>query len=186
MITTAEWESFTPEQKRVALAKDVLQLLEAGKIKPPTGASLYCGVSWLDRENSTDYADRIAPWQNNTAEGSGKEMLHTEGLTCEVCLKGALVVAYVHNFNTIPARQLASGGGIGIDNNPIMVEIFGEPDWRAIEGLYEKLTYPKEIGASAWYSLDKIERMRQVMTYVIETEGRTNAVTEWIYVPRVS
>jgi hypothetical protein len=83
-------KSLTKAEKRVLIAKDVLELLDAGKFKAKTGNGYFKTNKRISSGNINFPLEKIL---KTTKE-------------CEVCALGALFYAHVNRFNQIKANDL--------------------------------------------------------------------------------
>lgn len=113
-LTKQQFQSLPVNEQRIALAKDVLAHLTAKKFVETRGR--YFGFA-----NYYDYA--------NAATDPAQEVIRNSP-ECYVCAKGALVCAFVENFN----ERTVSGLD---EEDPEIVQIFGIPMWRELEMRFE-------------------------------------------------
>lgn len=112
-LTKAQFQELPINEQRVSLAKDVLAHLAAKKFVETRGR--YFVFDSYDYMNAnTDSAQDVI---RNISE-------------CYVCAKGAVVCAFVENFNQRTVSQLN-------DEDAEIVQIFGKPMWRELELRFE-------------------------------------------------
>jgi hypothetical protein len=88
-MNEASEASLTVEQKRVLLAKDVLEQMENGLTRPIKHKTLDIKFFQLHLEKSDENAQKFTKEQK-----------------CDVCAKGSLLMAYVRRFNSFTFSQL--------------------------------------------------------------------------------
>jgi hypothetical protein len=170
-MTTEErnawFETLTPREKRIRLAKDVLGQLAAQKIQASHG---HYGSFWF--------------------YGASKRLSYQEALVqrtrCSVCAKGALFVARVAGYNNYNAGKEV-GDGFTLSNQTtlrVLEGIFSKTQLNTIENAFE--SYPHaaydedDEEVTALYQaaaqlldtqLDAGDRLRLIMENVVKNDG---------------
>lgn len=111
-----DYSEMTPEQKRMAIAKDVITHVRTERLRPQCGAYLL----WND-DFRVDVIDK-----GNAAE----VMQH-----CTVCAKGAMVLTRIDRFNSLTLP--ASGRIFNADCVESLDDIFDEWQLELIEAAFE-------------------------------------------------
>lgn len=128
-IPKKKFDAMTNARKRVAIAKDVLLRLKLKKISQKRGAFLITKeMEAIFNSNQHDKGRRLY-------KGDGQSFV--EENKCEVCAKGALVLAWVANFNKLKVGDIydrACTDGIR--------EIFPSPMRDAMESAFEYGRWP--------------------------------------------
>lgn len=95
------FNSMTPNQRRVAIAKDVLSQIDANKYKPASGvyvvASNFIDTDKLDVEN----VDKLQGQQVCS-------LLPDNMPSCAVCARGAMFMSALNKFNRLKVGDLAT------------------------------------------------------------------------------
>lgn len=152
-----KFDRLPAKEQRVAIAKDVIARLDAGKFKTLRGS--FSLITKDGKDFSTWGKDR---------ELSAKTVLqHNE---CQVCAKGSLVMSWVAQFNNKTIGQ--------VYNRPIIPEIaaiFPQDMRDAMEGAFEGMV---KIIAQDWpkssivlHAPKKVWSLRKVMNNVIRNGG---------------
>lgn len=93
----ALYDSMTPAERRVAVAKDVLKQLKAEKYKATKGTYVL-SKNLID----TSKLDGITGWQDQQV----CSLVPDDGPTCKVCARGAFLISSMMVFDRLKVRQL--------------------------------------------------------------------------------
>ncbi len=173
LISKKKFDELSIRQKRVAIAKDVLARIKNKLINAQTGYFM----------QSTTFAYFTHQMDSKGAQ----KVFNTK--KCEVCAKGALVCAWVGNFNHYSGRDI-----VNFDEyvRPFkypdeLVKIFGHKMLAAIETAFEnrELSWnkkeemgdnrlsEKEMSDLLYKSAGKYEgRLDEIMNNIIENKGK--------------
>ncbi len=123
LLKKEDFEKLGQMEKRVAIARDVIARISAGKIKAEQGY-LFNNKSVLEREE-------------------GQKSLQTifNENTCEVCAKGGLICSWVGNFNKYNNLDMFDQNILSNHYPVELIEIFGRKLLDAIEACFEGQTY---------------------------------------------
>lgn len=165
-----KFQDLSPEQKRVAIAKDTLKWLNKGKIRAKRGAVMSF--------------DGIKKGQNL------KEVLCKLNTPCEVCQRGGLLYSYVRRVNDFKTPAVSDHWSInkpylsGVADqrssiNKKLQEVFPKRQLalieRAFEGTYnEQYLSSDEIDlADIFYGIydSPTERFRAILNNIIKNKG---------------
>jgi len=132
------WEEMTRVERRIALAKDVIEQVKTRQFNVRVGFSY---VGFLDaagsRKNPITIGDRSQPIPKGDLKRIKK--------TCGVCARGALMLSKIEQFNHVSYGDLESGNfsnftGCGAgDTTAILNEAFTDYELRMIERAFEKI-----------------------------------------------
>lgn len=178
---TAENEAFeemSPEQKRVLIAQDVLDQLDAERFYAKRG-------NWVN-------ALGLSNLRNKREEDLQKFFLN-DLPSCHVCGLGALFTCAVERANKLPVHQFLNSGGLngtleGLNGSPMFTYLQGFFDQKqldAIEVAFEQgqgfvkmkehpnLTDEEYLGAVSFCFKvnDHRKRMEMIMENIIENNG---------------
>lgn len=183
-------DSMTPAQKRVAIAKDVLKYLRAGKISAET--KTLCDLP----ANVANVPEKIAYDDERLEDGPQAKYfqqdaakLFRKAKACEVCAVGGLFYAALTRFNTVSLGDICTIGG-GYDDELEVVwrlakgylkRFFAEDQIELIEKTFEN-TYglysgnfdneDHDVIASYLQSIDRDDRLELVMENIVKNNGR--------------
>lgn len=149
----AWFTTLTPDQQRVVLAQDVMVALDQARLIPTKGTYVY--------------PTRCVQLTRNNLQ----QMLQNE--ICEVCGKGALLVARVGGYNhfelSYPRHKLGNSEVLDSLEGIFELETLNDVE-AAFEGWATDQENPEEPGN--WYrQLPINERMRAIMQNLIDHDG---------------
>jgi hypothetical protein len=147
----ANWNKLGRTEKRIALAEDVIRMVEANGISPRTGT--YLSTSVWEKAHGFDDVQELSD-----AVRAAKDPL------CTVCAVGAIFVAKVGAADAVPRHILdrSLNGGIGDDEmRSYLDDAFTVAETYIIESAFEKTTmgYPDDI--RPWRSVDEFNDAKQ-------------------------
>lgn len=123
------FDKLTKPQQRVAIAKDVLLRLEAGKIKPMKGAYMLPTSSDVRRKI---YDSTVTDWgkvMNQNAQ------TFVEENRCSACAKGSIMLSWAAQFNKVPLSHIWNSGNK--EKIRELDAIFPKGMWDAMEEAFE-------------------------------------------------
>lgn len=127
-IDKETFDNLSAAEKRMTVAQDVINRIRSKKLAATHG----------------NFLDKYQIWQGIKRGLSLKDSINN--VTCEACAKGALVCAWIGNFNEFKIEQLEDideslsdtpNGGYP----PELIEIFGRERLDNIEAAFEGQTY---------------------------------------------
>ena len=165
----AAYERMTPARRRVAVAKDALELLEAGRIE--AGHSYFKGPT-------------VQAYQDGLSIDLRDAILATDE-TCRVCGIGSLFVAMVLQTNGTKVTAVAGRRyreplrlGEDLDDRDLwdhMADVFDQPQLGLIEAAYEGYAMWDPLTQDGVSAFDVIrsdqERMRRILQNIVRNEG---------------
>lgn len=155
ILNKESFDCLSKAKKRVAIAQDVIQRIDANKILPNNGNFF---------NNRCDLDHKKDP----------KESFNTQ--TCEVCAKGALMVSWVGNFDNASWRDIEEfGEEIGDMSYPLeLLDIFGRKMLDNIEAAFESKTYIWHYDENVTFDYAeqfKEYDLRGIMQYIVDHKG---------------
>lgn len=103
-ITMSTFASMDPKEARLRVARDVLDLLEAGAVIPITGKYIRKDIGRLDKPRPLH--ELVQHWLKQYEDNKMR--------ACGVCALGAALVATVRRFNEVSVMDITGeGGGVG-------------------------------------------------------------------------
>lgn len=138
--TNAKFDAATPAQKRVMIARDVINRIESKYI----------------------IADSGSFGRNIEGYGQAKEFINTK--TCSVCAKGALFCSIVGRVNKFKLEEFDSNaetnGDIESKIHAPIREYFSDEQIALIETAFEGEQYLESINIDTWEAVDFYEELR--------------------------
>jgi len=124
-ITKEKFSKLSPEKKRIAVAKDVLDRIELKQLKPNNG--IFCRINKDPLESSY----------------SLKEKLQNTKTKCEVCAKGGLFLSYIGIVNEyeVYTDSIHNGENLYSREMKILSKIFKPKQLSLIETAFEGTYY---------------------------------------------
>jgi hypothetical protein len=129
LMTQEEFNKLSINEKRVAIAKDVIIRINNGNFIEARGHIFQGEIE------DYKYSDKLDP----------KTAINTK--KCEVCARGALLCSWIGNFNNVDWTALDKiGGGFGKSYNsehfpPQLLEVFDKVMLDNIEAAFESSSY---------------------------------------------
>jgi hypothetical protein len=124
MITNEQFDTLTPEQKRCAIAQDVIDRLDTNLMYGMQGKLVYVQTYFL-------------------GDLSLKDAINSPEKTCHACAKGAMILSWIGNFNKYTFDDL-SGFDCNIGNESYpeeLLELFGRTQLDLMEAWFEGNLY---------------------------------------------
>ncbi len=149
----AKFDKMTPAQKRVAMAQDALKWIEAGALIPMKG--LYVNTLSMDIYHRADDLDAV------NADGSRKQARDVVLGPCNVCAKGALLIAKAVRFNNVTVLDLANY------SDEQLTDYFTTSQISQMEVAFERYD-------TWWYDEypDNKERLTAILKNVVRNKGQ--------------
>lgn len=168
LINKEEFAALTPAQKRVAIAKDVLERIKLRLIIP------YSGQFIKNKDNVVE---------NNESECTPQEFFNQK--SCEACAKGSIFDSWVGNFNKVSWESVQDIDQCihnGSDYPKELLKVFGSTMLDNIEAAFEEAVYSwhqnkKQAEKFKYFfdqetDLDSEEKLTQIMGNIIKNNGK--------------
>jgi hypothetical protein len=164
-VTPEQFDAMTPQERRVVMAKEILMLQDAWFLRPKVGGGFIRPVG-----NGPDLPDEAAEF--------------LEAPKCEVCYRGALVVAYARLADRLEEKglrtvnslcRLASSDSLAVlDALRFASNVLsrGLEEWEAAEQVFEGWVTPACPRLFFARRRSATGRLRVLCEHVIATEGR--------------
>lgn len=173
-MTTKKKEP-TVLQKRVLIARDVIKQLKARR---------YIAIQHFLL--GSEFTRLLNRYSNESAQVKLKA-----ATTCEVCAKGACLLAYVERFNSVSEQDLLRADGWSrVSDVSSFTDVFPSVLIDEIETLYERRDYCFEQGLTKAFAQSVVEfsrtkldndpekRLLQIMRRLVKNKGRYVAFPE--------
>jgi hypothetical protein len=159
-VPPLDLDAMTFEERRVAIAKDVLALLSARRLEPTHGTYIN-PFHFAD-----DGVDDLSPEEL-------RKLLDTPPRKCEVCALGASLVSFVRIFDQLSGDDFNDRVGLNRVRSAL-----GEAYSWMVEGAFER--YGVDLDGGRWLVIegewvDPRPRLRVIMKTVVETAGDFDA-----------
>lgn len=172
-LTLAEFNELSQEEKRIAVAKDVIAMVCANKLLPESGSIVFI---YADHYNSPTFRST-----------SFKDFIKADNTQCAVCARGSLLASYVGYVNELTIEK-ATHNSLRVTSEHAsdakLKEIFSVEQLALIETAFEGdsmaysgngvITEEDEDEAHENYYLyyyDEEERLLAIMENIIENNG---------------
>ena len=161
----AEFLAMTPQQKRVTIARDTIEQVEAKKFRPRRGHWLIIGT-WT--------GGRRGYFDPTPGEADARGAIELRSTTCAGCAMGGMFASLIRRTNgvTVGATQLAGFGDIAY----AMRDIFDKVQLRLIEAAFERRVNACDIDRAAagrWGSKfdNEADRLLAIMRNIVRNKG---------------
>lgn len=157
MITKEQFDNLTPEQKRCAIAQDVIDRLDANLMYGSQGKLVYVQTYLL-------------------GDLSLKDVINSPEKTCYACAKGAVILSWIGNFNKYTFEDLGNFDcNISNEQYPVeLLELFGRTQLDLMEVWFEGIRYSwtcSEVWNLGEPKLCYIGNLRGIMENIIKNNG---------------
>jgi hypothetical protein len=155
----AKWEEMTRAERRVAVAKDVIKAINAGRF-----ITASCTGYVVEREQHVPFTENTQSWARKALKSK-----------CAVCARGAMMLCKVANYNnyTVDSEYAAELDVWGVgqtDTTAALKDCFRIEQLAHIESAFE----------NGWSEIDDDEsRLMAIMQCIIDHKGTFKADAEY-------